>query len=59
MKYHHDHAFLQTCKEASNYLSPIEFFTISPQHKNDNIANFVLAMSFNIKKTNKVCNVER
>ena len=29
-------------------------FTISPQHKNGNIANFVLGMSFKIKKTNKV-----
>ena len=36
-----------------------EFFTISKQHKNDNIVNFILAVSFKIKKTNKVCNLER
>ena len=35
------------------------FFTISVQHKNGNIANFVLTKSFKIKKTNKICNIER
>ena len=35
-----------------------EFFTISPQHKNGNITNFVLAVSFKIKKTSKVYNHE-
>ena len=38
---------------------PLEFFTISPQYKNANIANFVLAVPFKIKKTNIVCNLER
>ena len=28
----------------------IEFFTISPQYKNANVANFVLAMPFKITK---------
>ena len=37
----------------------IEFFMISPQHKNGKIVNFVLAMPFKIKKTNKVCNLKR
>ena len=31
----------------------IEFFTISPQHKNGKTANFILAVPFNIKKTKK------
>ena len=31
----------------------IEFFTTFPQHKNDNIANIVLAMPFKINKTIK------
>ena len=35
------------------------FCTISPQYKNPNIANFVVAMPFKIKKTNKVYNLER
>ena len=38
---------------------PLEFFTISKQQKNGNIANFVLAMPYKIKKTNKVCNLKR
>ena len=37
----------------------IEFFMISSQHKNGNIANFVLAMPFKIKRTKKDCNLER
>ena len=38
----------------------IEFFSIPPNiYKNANIANFVLVMPFKIKKTNKVCNLER
>ena len=37
----------------------IEFFTISPQHKNGNIANFVLAMPFKISKTSEVYNLDR
>ena len=40
----------------------IEFFTISPRYKSGNIANFVLAMPFKIKETNKVneaCPLER
>ena len=37
----------------------IEFFTISPQHKIGNIANFVLAVPFKIKNTNEVYNLER
>ena len=32
---------------------------ISQQHKNGNIANFVLAMTFKNKNTNKICNLER
>ena len=31
---------------------------IALQHKNTNIANFVLAVSFKIEETNKVCNLE-
>ena len=42
-----------------SYTSTIEFFTSSPQHKNGNIAYFVLVMRFKLKKTNKVCNLER
>ena len=34
------------------------FFTNSPQNKNANIANFVLAMSLEINWTNEVCNLE-
>ena len=34
------------------------FFIKSPQYKNANIANFVLAMSFKINKTNEVCHLE-
>ena len=37
----------------------IEFFTISPQRKNRNTTNFLLAMPFKIKKTNKVYRLER
>ena len=40
----------------SNFAYPREFFTISPQHKNKTIANFVLAVPFKVKNTNKVCN---
>ena len=36
----------------------IKVFTISPQYKNANIANFVMAAPLKIKKTNKVCNLE-
>ena len=32
---------------------------ISPQPKNGNIANFILAMPVKIRKTNKVCNLKR
>ena len=35
-----------------------EFFTNSPEHKNANIANFILAVLFNINKSNEVCNLE-
>ena len=34
----------------------VEFFTIPPQHKNANIAKFILTMSFKIKKINKAAN---
>ena len=37
----------------------IEFFTISLQYKNANIADFVLIVPFKIIKTNKVGNLER
>ena len=37
----------------------IEFFTIPPQHKDGNIANFILTIWFKIEKTNKDCNLER
>ena len=37
----------------------IEFFTISPQYKNANVANPVLAVPFKITKANKVCNFKR
>ena len=36
----------------------LQFFTISPQHKNSIIANLVLAVTFKIKKINQVCNLE-
>ena len=38
---------------AQNHYS-VEFFTIPPQYKNANVANFILAEPFKIKKTNKV-----
>ena len=41
------------------HFSPLEFFTISRQYKNANIANFVLAVSFKIEKNYKVCKLER
>ena len=44
--------------QRATIINSIEFFTISPQHKNDNITNFVLALPFKIKKTNKVCNLQ-
>ena len=31
-----------------------EFFTTFPQYNNTNIANFILAMPFKIKKINKI-----
>ena len=34
----------------------VEFFTISPQYKNDNIANFILAVPFTMYKK---CNTPR
>ena len=37
----------------------IEFFTISPKYMDANIANFVLAVAIKIKKTNKICNLEK
>ena len=37
----------------------IQFLTISPQYKNANIANLVLAVLFEIKKTNTVYNLKR
>ena len=36
----------------------LEFFTNAPQYKNANIAIFVLAVPFKIKKTNIVWNLE-
>ena len=36
----------------------VEFFTVSPQCKNANIAKFVLAVPFKINLTNEVCNLE-
>ena len=36
----------------------IEFFTISPQYKNANIANFILALPLKINKSNEVYNLE-
>ena len=33
-------------------VSSIEFFTISPQYKNANIANFVLALSLKLNQSN-------
>ena len=35
-------------------IAVIESFTISPQYKNANVANFVLAVPFKIKKTNSL-----
>ena len=35
---------------------PMKFFINSPQHKNANIANFVLAVPFEINMTNEVFN---
>ena len=32
---------------------------ISPQYKNTSIVNSFLAVAFKIKKSNKVCNLER
>ena len=37
----------------------IESFTNSPQYKNTNIANFVLAIPFKLNQTNEVCNLEK
>ena len=38
----------------------IEFFTLSPQYKNANITNFILAVPLKVKKTNnKVSSLER
>ena len=36
----------------------LEFFTNSPQYKNVNIANFVLALSLKIKYSHRTCNLE-
>ena len=50
------------CPKSSPFYIPIamtkEFFRISPQYKNGNIADFILVMPFKIKKTNKVCSLE-
>ena len=35
-----------------------EFFTNSPQKKNVNIANFILALLLKINKPNELCNLE-
>ena len=39
------------------YSQLIEFFTISPQYKNANIDNAILAAPFKTEKTNKVYNL--
>ena len=36
----------------------VEFFTNSPQYKNANIADFVLALPFKINWSNELCNLE-
>ena len=36
----------------------IEVFTNSPQYKNANIANFVLAVPLEMNKNNEVCNIQ-
>ena len=40
------------------FLSPLEFFILSPQHKNANIANFVLTVPLEMNKTNEILNPE-
>ena len=44
---------------AENLVLPIprEVFTNYSQHKNANIANFVLAVPFEINMTNEICNL--
>ena len=42
----------------SFYRHTTEFLTISLQHKNANIANFVLVVPFKINTTIEVCNLE-
>ena len=39
-------------------MNSIEFFTNSPQYKNANIANFILAVPSETNYTNEVCNFE-
>ena len=36
----------------------LEFFTISPQYKNANMTNFILAVPLKIRKTYKVCKLD-
>ena len=36
----------------------LEFFTVSPQHKNVNVANFVLALPLKINQTNVAFNLK-
>ena len=40
------------------FKSIVEFFTNSPQYKNANIANFVLAVALEMSETNEVCGLE-
>ena len=50
--------FLSIHRKLTNWKLKIEFFTISSQYKNANIANIansVLAVPFKIEKTSKVC----
>ena len=48
-----DHSRKQyLCSQTTNQSN--SFCTIAPKHKDGNIANFVLAVSFKIKKANKV-----
>ena len=41
------------------FLSLVEFFMVSTQHKNINIAIFIMTMPFKIQKISKVSNLER
>ena len=47
-----------TNNEQSNLFHTLEFFTNSPQYKNANIANFILALPLKINYSNEACNLE-